>query len=672
MSTAPMRHVELVLLSRDLDPAIEELGRAECFEQSPGRAITEPGSAPSFRKAPPVAMSGTGATQSEKLRVIRRTLGLEYPADFPDSSSLPSPDEEAELDRLYAEVLAQEKDAATHQERVARTRELLDEARSCAGLRLPFGKLDSLSFLSVRVGRLDPLEIRGVRERLGEGFLVVPVNGGPLVVAVSTRKGRFALDTELNRAGFRPQVLPPDFTGVPPWLVARLEEELDSLALQGRELERAREAAARRLEPQWRRLAASYAVRESVLEVKSRLLCSDQLSRLDGWVPKDSVGRVAAGLERRTQGRFLLRSWTPREWRALGGEEEEVPVLIRSAPVVSGFERLLLSYGTPPYGSIDPTPFMAFVFTLLFSVMFGDVGQGGLILCAGLALRCGLFASVRRWRRFAPMVIAAGTGSIVMGLLTGSCFASDSWLSPLERLLTAVLTGESRDRFLNLMPRAGSGSIFAFFGFALSLGVLVNGVGMAINIIDSIRGGRPGRALFTKTGLAGLMLLTWTVGIALRLLSGHGLAWFDGLGLGLPALGLALGSPLSDILERRKAGEGEGFFARAIEAFVSLLESVSYLISNSLSFLRVSAFALSHVVLSFIVFAMGELLRSRAPAGLVWECLVVVLGNAIILFLEGLIVVVQVIRLEYYEFLSKFLQDSGRPFRPLRFGYGRE
>jgi V/A-type H+/Na+-transporting ATPase subunit I len=105
---------------------------------------------------------------------------------------------------------------------------------------------------------------------------------------------------------------------------------------------------------------------------------------------------------------------------------------------------------------------------------------------------------------------------------------------------------------------------------------------------------------------------------------------------------------------------------------VAVLEALSYFLSTSLSFLRVGAFALSHAVLSYIVFSMGDMVRQRSGPGFISQILILLAGNAIILFLEGLIVAVQIVRLQYYEFLSKFLTETGRPFLPFRFQFRKE
>ena len=109
-----------------------------------------------------------------------------------------------------------------------------------------------------------------------------------------------------------------------------------------------------------------------------------------------------------------------------------------------------------------------------------------------------------------------------------------------------------------------------------------------------------------------------------------------------------------------------GFFAAVIEGLVEILEVLSTYISNSVSFLRVGAFALSHAVLSFIVFTMADFCGGYLSYGIIPA----IIGNLVIILLEGLIVSIQIIRLQYYEFFSKFFTDTGREFVPLRFQSG--
>lgn len=110
--------------------------------------------------------------------------------------------------------------------------------------------------------------------------------------------------------------------------------------------------------------------------------------------------------------------------------------------------------------------------------------------------------------------------------------------------------------------------------------------------------------------------------------------------------------------------EGVGMYL--MHGVIEMVDVVSGFFSNSMSFLRVGAFALSHAVLSFVVFTMTQFVGGYAS---LWGILVYVFGNGVIIFLEGLIVAIQAVRLQYYEFFSKFFTKSGSVFAPFRFGY---
>ncbi len=107
----------------------------------------------------------------------------------------------------------------------------------------------------------------------------------------------------------------------------------------------------------------------------------------------------------------------------------------------------------------------------------------------------------------------------------------------------------------------------------------------------------------------------------------------------------------------------DGLFAFVMEGIVEILESAIYYVSNSVSFLRVAAFALAHTVLSTIVFLLSDMVGG-APGGIAFRVLVILIGNSIIIVLEGLIVTIQVVRLQYYEFFSKFFNETGEEFSP--------
>jgi V/A-type H+-transporting ATPase subunit I len=322
----------------------------------------------------------------------------------------------------------------------------------------------------------------------------------------------------------------------------------------------------------------------------------------------------------------------------------------------------VFSYSVPLYGTIDPTPFVAVMFVVLFAIMFGDVGQGFVGLLLGLAISSGRVKSFESYRRknFGTVFVVVGIASMVAGLLYGSFFANENLLIPLSRWFTGLLTGRPMDRVISLV---GFQKITLFFGVTIGIGAVINTIGLIINIINSVRLRRWEKALLSKTGLAGGVFFWYVLSVAVRLVFGGRLHGFDFAFIALPLLVLFFREPIVRLVTAKRPLLKEGIFGFIMEGIVDLMESAIYYISNSVSFLRVAAFALAHTVLSTIVFLLADMVGG-APGGLALRILVIIIGNSIIIVLEGLIVTIQVIRLQYYEFFSKFFTESGEEFKP--------
>jgi V/A-type H+-transporting ATPase subunit I len=271
-----------------------------------------------------------------------------------------------------------------------------------------------------------------------------------------------------------------------------------------------------------------------------------------------------------------------------------------------------------------------------------------------------------------------------MGLLYGGVFSNEEILKGPTLAFTGFLANtplgvlfhiQPVDQILSLMPEKGSiTKLFYFFGFTLSLGVILNSAGLVFNIINQFSVKEYEKAIFSKTGIAGAVFFWYVIGIAIRaivhLVSGSQtsfLYWFDAVGIALPLFCIFFGPVLWRLIAHERPVFAEGLFIFIIEGIVELLETLSSYISNSVSFLRVGAFALSHTVLSFITFTMADLVAEGSAFGPALSLVVVIFGNLIIIVLEGMIVAIQVTRLQYYEFFSKFFTETGVRFVPFRF-----
>ncbi|MHB0896755.1 MAG: V-type ATP synthase subunit I [Spirochaetales bacterium] len=688
MSSTAMRRMELLLLKSDIDSALRYLSSKNCFQ------IIFPETAPPPETKEKQTAAAAQAEASEeaylarldgalaKLGQLGTCLGLGQGDMDLGAARLPDDALLDDIDRISSSCAENEKVRLAQKRKLDDLEESLRELRAFAGLSLPFEDIGKLSFVSMRLGKVDPDKIPALDRALDDRAAIIPLDDSGSIVAVASRKGRFALETELAKAGFVRMNIPPDFRGVPADALIALQTSYEEAKENLAALESRRKAEAERVSPAWIAMLSSVKLGRALKKVEKKLEGTELVFRLAGWVPSESVETLINDFQSMFGDRIAIRLYDPEDEEGNSAPKgREVPVLLKQSGFVSAFQGIVLSYGTPVYGDIDPTPFVAFFFTFLFAIMFGDLGQGAVILGLGFLISKAEKGFLRGYRKYWPAFIAAGAGSMFMGLLVGSLFSDEKLLIPVERFLTGLILGTPRDRFLDIMPSNSLGSMFYFFGFTVGIGFLINSTGLVINMINLGRKKKWGEALFSKTGLSGSLLFWWASGMGVRVILGGKLGWIDFIGLGLPLLALFFTKPLENAIaaaaRKRSGGESSGETGQESEkasvidvlvgGLVEIIETLSYYASNTMSFLRVAAFALAHAVLSFVVFTMAELVRTRAPGGVFFQFLIFVVGNLIIISLEGLIVTIQVIRLQYYEFFSKFFTQTGRAFDPLRF-----
>jgi V/A-type H+/Na+-transporting ATPase subunit I len=664
-----MKEIELTVLNRDIDAVIEFLGRHSLMHltsDNDGSGLAE--------KAVPKQIQ----EKLEKLSVSAVWLGVQLPSEPWDSSHLPTETEDKLTDTISAAVSSLIKQENDQYDEMRKVEEALNEAKAFANLNAPFSDLDQLSYLTLRVGRLDVRRQEELKESLEGRAVVIPLGSGDRMLAAASRKGRFALDSELKKMDFIPIDIPEGYNGIPPELLLGLEERLKGTAKILEEINESKNKLRDEYALSLQSLTASYLMAGITEKLKTCLRATKNVYLLSGWVPADMVHTLVTELEKLTEGRIAVRSYNPEELDGVKEGREKVPVSLDHGAFVKGFENVVFSYGSPLYGTIDPTPLVAIFFTVLFGIMFGDLGQGFVLLLLGiLSGRHGL-SLLSRFRKFSVPLIAVGISSMVMGLLTGGIFCNEEILEGPTRAVTAFITGRPSDRILTIMPLPEKGGsvvkLFYFFGFTIGVGTLLNSAGLIVNVANQFFLKKYEKALFAKTGLAGLLLFWYAIFIAVRFAASlikpalytFSFSWFDAAGLVVPLVCIFFGSVIWRLFSGKRPIFPEGVMVFIMEGFVEVLETVSTNVSNTVSFLRVGAFALSHAVLAYIVFRFSEEV-STIPAGTAISVLIMIFGNVIIIVLEGLIVAIQVVRLQYYEFFSKFFTDVGLEFTPFRF-----
>ena len=656
--TTPMSLVELMVMKDDIRPVLEFLGKKGNFQfQKNARAESS---------------KGEGASENQerelfvKLQDARSFLNIEdIDSSLLASATCASEKEHAQAERFLADVENLKKRETAAYDELKRVQESKDEAESFKNLKVSFSELDHLSFLSLKIGRINPADFEELKIAVGQRAIIVPLGDDKSkIMAASSKKARFSLDTELKKFGFVPFEIPSDFKGVPDDVLEGLEKQLSETQKSVDYIEEEKQNMAQAHADMLRALLASFAIAAQIVDVQNELESTSLVYRLTGWIPTDAAHAMMKDLDKLSEGRIAIRVYNPLEVPSVLNGTEQVPVRLKHGKLVGAFERMIFSYGSPVYGAIDPTPFVALFFTLLFGIMFGDAGQGFIFLLLGLLMNFKV-VKVGGWNKFAPIFMAIGCSSMIMGVLTGEFFGNEEVLKPLSLAITGLF-GESHAPILHLMPDGSEHSIktmFAFFGVTVGVGFIINSVGLVINIINNLLMHKVGKALFGKNGLSGAVFFWYVVVMVVRIVvSGHSIDMADGIVIGVTLFLTMFSEPIHRIMEHETPVFENGLFAAIIEAIVELLETLISYMSNSISFIRVGAFGLAHAVLGFIIATLSEM---AGPAYLA----VMLVGNGIVVVLEGMIVAIQVIRLQYYEFFSKFFNETGREFKPFSFDY---
>ena len=305
------------------------------------------------------------------------------------------------------------------------------------------------------------------------------------------------------------------------------------------------------------------------------------------------------------------------------------------------FEMIVRMYGLPSYYEIDPTPFLSITFFLMFGLMFGDIGQGLVYLLAGLLI-------MKKSRVAGQILERLGISSMIFGFIYGSLFG----LEQTELPWLPSLIGKPLDP-KNIMPILIMGVVF---------GVVVLTVSYAIGILNRLKKKNIEEGIFGKNGLMGYIFFISLVLIGVCLVKFINLpVWVPALTLVVSLLIMVFKQPITHLVIGKKPlihGSAGSYFT---ESIFEGIETILNALSNAISFIRIGAFALNHAGL-FLAF----LVMSEVTTNLALKILILVLGNVLILTLEGLVVLIQCLRLEYYEMFSKYFDGDGVEYNPIK------
>lgn len=308
------------------------------------------------------------------------------------------------------------------------------------------------------------------------------------------------------------------------------------------------------------------------------------------------------------------------------------PIKLKNIKLFRPFELFVKMYGLPNYNEIDPTPFVALTYTILFGMMFGDLGQGLLLFLLGA------FIYYKKGIKLGSVMSVIGMSSMFFGIMYGSIFGFEDIIPSLW-----------------LRPASSVNSILIF---TVIFGIAIIFVSMIFNIVNSIKNKNTDKLFFDANGISGIIFYASVIFIAFISIvrkSSIGL-WFIILFIAVPLILIVFKEPINKLLKHKKniiKGSKAQFLLE------TLMEAVEVLLSyftNTVSFVRVGGFAISHAGLMGAVMLLSGI---ETGSG---NLFIIIIGNLIVMILEGLVVGIQVLRLEFYEMFSRFYTGNGREF----------
>lgn len=347
-----------------------------------------------------------------------------------------------------------------------------------------------------------------------------------------------------------------------------------------------------------------------------------------GWLPLENVEKMIPALEKERDIEYVVKT------------NDEVastaPTHLKNNKFFKPFESLVEMYGLPNYSELDPTAFVAITAFLMFGFMFGDVGHGLVFLIIGF-----IFKFMKK--SLGPIFIAGGISSIIFGFLYGSIFGSEEILPkllirPMDNIQTMLIAGIALGAFLIL-------------------------IAMILNVVNGIRNKDSSKIFFDSNGIAGIIFyVTVLATISVFALKGQ---WILSgvtivLLIALPLILIFFKEQITNVLDKRKKAKNVEISKPSfIEKFFEMFEMLLSFVSNTISFVRLAAFAINHVGLCMAIYILSDMVGGNG------SIFVTIIGNAIVIVLEGLIVSIQVLRLEFYELFSRFYTGDGKEYEPI-------
>lgn len=577
-------------------------------------------------------------------REVINEMGLELPYKEIENEDYELSDLKTWVDELYekfslvstvqkelVEVIQENTDALVQVQNIEALDVNLDDLFECKFMKIRFGRLPLDSLDKLAFYRSRPFIFQSFHEDDNYSWCVY----------VTTEKYEGDVDNIFSSLYFE-RIRIPDFVhGKPDLAKESLSEEIKNDEMQLVKVNERLEAMKRECYEEFCLVYSELLFLNDTYEAQKFVVGLGERFSITGFIAVQDVDSLEQSFNDLKEVEIEVRP-------AHSDKRLSPPTKLKNGWFARPFSMFVEMYGTPSYDDIDPTPIVACTYTLLFGIMFGDLGQGLVLSLVSYILY--------KWKgmKLGEVGMRIGLSSAFFGFWYGSVFGNEELLTP---FFTNVL--HFSEKPIEVM---GNSFIMPLLGGAVALGACLTFMSIGINIYLKYKHEDFGAFWFSQNGVAGFVFyFSFIVGVAAQFVLGIQV-------LTLPFILIFILFPLvliffQEPFTHKMAGEKmfpEGVGGFVLQTSFEAFEIILSFITNTISYLRVSGFVLSHAGLMLAVTVIMSM------AGDIGGIFVAIIGNIIVMVLEGMIVGIQVLRLEFYEMFSRYFDGNGIVFKTLK------
>ncbi|MBQ8056906.1 MAG: ATPase [Ruminococcus sp.] len=640
MALSKMKLITIIGMNKYLDETVSVLGHSGVFHPDDATGFFS-----EIERFLPVSSKNETSPTLTKLKSIMAQAKIEpkivdisdYNVDVNEMVNI--------VDGIEDELGVTFKEKENAQLEIKKCQQMIEDSSHFVGLNLQMEEIEQCEFITTDFGRLPKESYDKLSEFEDNEFVqFFPVSSDDKYywgLYTAPLEQADEIDSIFSALYFE-HVEVEGFNGTPIDFISRQKSKVEDLQNKIKELDRKAEEYLVSNSDNLLKIYTKLCELNAIYSIKSHAYTYHDNFILAGWVPAENEKAINKALE-------SIESVETGVSDAKDEIKHRPPVKYKNNFFAKPFEYYTEMYGTPNYGEIDPSAFLAFTYSLLFGIMFGDVGHGVILFIAALVMY------KVKGMELGRLLIPCSISSTIFGFVFGSVFGFEHLLDPLYHKLFGL-----EEKPIEVMESHWTMTIIYS---AVGIGMVLVIVAMGLNIYSNFKRKNIGEAIFGVNGICGLTFYaSLVIGLVCSMMLGIKIMNFAYITflIVIPLILVFLREPLSHLIEGKKDFMPEKIGEFFVDNFFELFEVCLSYVTNTMSFLRVGAFVLVHAGMMQVVFVLASMFGSTG------YIITVIIGNLIVAALEALLVGIQVLRLEYYEMFSRFYIGDGRPYKPVK------